>query len=91
MLITARSIGLSSAAPAAAKRRQHSCNMKCGQSNAHGPARQPSTHTPLAVQVQGSADAAAGDGDLFVGGPADATTDGMVEWPTSGRVGRPRA
>ena len=50
----------------------------------------PSTHTPLAVQVQGSDDAAAGDGDLFVG-PADAATDGVGERPNSGRLGRPRA
>ena len=46
----------------------------------------PSTHTPLAVQVQGSAD----DGDLFAG-PADAATDGVGERPNSGRLGRPRA
>lgn len=60
--------------------------------DAYNEASQPcqsSTHTPLAVQVQGS-DAATGDGDLF-GGPAAAATDGGAERPRSGRLGSLRA
>ena len=61
-----------------------------GQCACVGQPELPSTHTPLAVQVQGSDGAATGDGDLFVG-PADAATDGVGERPNSGWLGRPRA